>query len=134
MNTNEKDIIRIKFKIEIYEADGQRFEDLFTKIMDYKEEDFQQIKPHGNRGDGGCDGVIPSKGIYYQVHAPEGITKSVSRAIKKLKDDFNKLKDNWKNIKEFYFVINDKYKGVSRNLFEAVQEIKETYTLNEAVL
>lgn len=40
MTREEKHISRILFKNKIHEADGQKFEDLFSAIMNYKEPDF----------------------------------------------------------------------------------------------
>ncbi|HGA9813548.1 TPA: hypothetical protein ACIT8M_004178, partial [Salmonella enterica subsp. enterica serovar Saintpaul] len=44
-------IARNMFHLQVYESDGVRFEDLFSKIMYYKSPDFQQVKPYGNIGD-----------------------------------------------------------------------------------
>jgi tetratricopeptide (TPR) repeat protein len=67
-------------------------------------------------GDWGNDGYIPTKGIYYQVYAPENPADRSTEASKKMVDDFNKLKDSgWgqiSNIKEYHFVFNDKNNGL----------------------
>ncbi|EAM4782516.1 hypothetical protein C8470_23630, partial [Salmonella enterica] len=64
-------IARNMFHLQVYESDGVRFEDLFSKIMYYKSPDFQQVKPYGNIGDRKNDGFIKGQGVYYQVYAPE---------------------------------------------------------------
>jgi hypothetical protein len=116
LTSDEKYIIRLIFKSKIYEADGQKFEDIFTDIMRYAEPDFQQIKPYGRSGDMKNDGYIKSKGIYFQVYGPEDIANSVSYAKRKLKKDFSGLLQKWKSINEFYFIINDKFKGIPPDL------------------
>jgi hypothetical protein len=116
LTRDEKYMLRLIFKNKIYEADGQKFEDIFTAIMRYTEPEFQQIKPYGNVGDKKNDGYIKSKGIYFQVYGPEDIGKSISYAKGKLKKDFAGLLQKWKPINEFYFVINDKYKGIPSDL------------------
>ncbi|MBA5837111.1 hypothetical protein F9879_08685, partial [Morganella morganii] len=68
------------FHLQIYESDGQRFEDLFSKIMNYKSPDFQQIKTYGNIGDRKNDGYIKNENTYYQVYAPEDVSKNISTA------------------------------------------------------
>jgi hypothetical protein len=73
MNSQEKALARKMFKLKIHESNGQAFEDLFTSIMNYAESDFQAIKPWGNIGDRKNDGYIESKGIFFQVFAPEDI-------------------------------------------------------------
>ena len=92
------------------------FERLFTSIMDYAEPDFLQIKPWGNIGDRKNDGYIKSKGVFYQVFAPEDIRLKYPEAVSKLKDDFAGLLSQWSPVNEFYFVINDKYKGVNADV------------------
>lgn len=131
MTRDEKHISRILFKNKIHEADGQKFEDLFSAIMNYKEPEFTQIKPWGNIGDRKNDGYIKSKGIYFQVHAPEDIRKSYPDVIKKIQKDFSGLQSQWSNIQEFYYVVNDKYNGVNADSEKLLETIKLSNSLNE---
>jgi hypothetical protein len=130
MNSQEKSFARTKFKLKIHESNGQVFEDLFTSIMNYAEQDFQAIKAWGNVGDRKNDGYIKSKGIFFQVYAPEEITKSYVKVVSKLKKDFEGLKKQWTPINEFYFVVNDKYQGVNADCEQEIQAIKKEYDLN----
>ena len=63
-------------RLFVYEADAQQYENLFIKIMGAYKKGFQPVKPHGNIGDRGNDGWVKDEGIYYQVYAPEDITKN----------------------------------------------------------
>ncbi len=132
MNVQEKTFARQLFQNKILKADGQIFEDIFSAIMYYAEADFQQIKPWGNIGDRKNDGYIKSKGIFYQVYAPEDIRKSYKNVLSKLKKDFYGLKTQWSPVNEFYFVVNDKYKGVNADCEKIIQEIKISQNLNNA--
>jgi hypothetical protein len=132
MNIQEKTLARQLFQNKILKADGQAFEDIFTAIMNYAEADFRSIKPWGSIGDRKNDGYIKTKGTYYQVYAPEEIRKSYPDAVDKLKTDFDGLKSHWNPINEFYFVVNDKYKGVNAACEQAIQELKEKHNLNNA--
>ncbi|GHT11944.1 hypothetical protein FACS1894170_06160 [Planctomycetales bacterium] len=129
MNSTEKQLSRIFFKIKIHESNGIEFERLFTQIMNYREADFQQIKPWGNIGDRKCDGYVSSKGIFYQVYAPEEPKNSYPDIIKKLKQDFIGLLAQWKNVQEYYFVFNDKFLGVNADCTQVIEEIKQTHHL-----
>ncbi len=131
LTRDEKLILRTLFQNKIYKADGQVFEDLFTSIMSYAEKDFRQIKPWGNIGDRKNDGYIPSKGIFYQVYAPENIQNNYPEVIKKIKTDFNGLKKQWQTIHEFYFVVNDKYKGVNADSEQAIVKLIKDNGLNK---
>jgi len=132
MNVQEKTFARQLFQNKILKADGQIFEDIFSAIMYYAEADFQQIKPWGNIGDRKNDGYIKTKGIFYQVYAPEDIRKSYKNVLSKLKEDFYGLKMQWSPVNGFYFVVNDKYKGVNADCEEIIQEIKISQNLNNA--
>jgi len=132
MTANQKAQARIFFENRILKADNQAFEDLFTEIMRYKEPDFRSIKPWGNIGDRKNDGYIPSRGIFYQVYAPENIENSYPKLIKKIKDDASGLIEQWSDVKEFYFVVNDKYKGVNADSEQLLMQIKEDNGLDES--
>lgn len=117
MNTSEKYIARILFQLKVYASDGQLYENLFSKVMLKHNLNFRMIKPYGNIGDRKNDGFDKTKGVYYQVFAPENIekAKTINDAVSKLKEDFKGLKKHWHTlcpIKEFYYVVNDKYKGL----------------------
>jgi hypothetical protein len=129
LTRDEKSILRFLFQNKIYKADGQAFETLFTSIMNYAESDFQQIKPWGNIGDRKNDGYIKSKGIFFQVFAPEDIQQKYPEAIKKLRTDFGGLITQWPSVNEFYFLVNDKYKGVTADAEQTITEIVATYNL-----
>lgn len=129
MKTEEITLARIFFENKIRRSDGNTFEDLFTQIMYYAEPDFEQIKPWGKIGDRKNDGFIRSKGIFYQVFAPEDISKSYIYTINKLKEDFAGLISQWDPVKEFYFVVNDKYKGVNADANKTIENIVKNYSL-----
>ena len=132
MNVQERTIARYLFQNKIFKADGQIFEKIFSAIMYYAEADFQQIKPWGNIGDRKNDGYIKTKGIFYQVYAPEDIRKSDTNVVSKLQKDFDGLKKQWSPVNEFYFVVNDKYKGVNADSEKIIQEMKISHNLNDA--
>jgi hypothetical protein len=129
MTENEKALARLLFRSKIHEADGDKFEQLFTGIMNYAEIGFQQIKPWGNIGDRKNDGYIKDRGIYHQVYAPEEIKNNYPTVVSKLEEDFNGLAIQWAGIKEFYFVVNDKYHGVNADSEQAIQRIIKRHGL-----
>ncbi len=132
MNSQEKAFLRMLFKEKIYTCDGQAFEDLFTSVMNYSEKDFKSIKPWGNIGDRKNDGYVKSTGTFYQVFAPEEIEKSYPNTVKKIHEDFTGLIKQWNPVKNFYFVINDKYKGVNADAEQKIEQIKQDYNLDNA--
>lgn len=129
MNNSEKHIARLLFKTKVYELDQQSFEDLFSRVMSHDSPHFTPIKPQGRYGDRKNDGYNTQEGKYYQVYAPEDLRFKESDAVDKLRADFEGLKSWWdsegKRIKEFYFVVNDKYRGIYPTLASAVNELNE---------
>jgi len=135
MDTHEKALARILFQLKIHTSDGQVFENLFTAIMARVYQDFLQVKPQGPIGDRKNDGYCKSKGIYFQVFAPENLSLSESEAMKKVKADFAGLKQYWNSfcaVKQFFFVMNDKYKGTFPTIEADLAEIKSKHNLEEA--
>jgi len=121
VNQVERYFSRLMFKTKIYESDKQSFEDLFVKVFQNYNPKFQAVKPQGRYGDRKNDGFDDSTGEYYQVYAPEDIQLKENEANSKLEEDFNGLYEYWTTkgfiIKKYYFVVNDKYKGVYPTLF-----------------
>ncbi len=129
MNAQERSIARLQFQNKIFKANGQAFEDIFTQTMYYAHPGFQAIKPWGNIGDRKNDGYIKSEGTYFQVYAPEEITKSYVELVKKINRDFSGLIEQWSPVDNFYFVVNDKYNGVNADCEQIIQGLKETHNL-----
>lgn len=115
MTRDEKHIARLLFKQKIYESDKQSYEDLFVKVMESSNSNFEPVKAQGQYGDRKNDGFDKIKGVYYQVYAPEDLPSKEGVAINKLNTDFQGLKKYWEGkgfkINEFYYAVNDKYKG-----------------------
>lgn len=127
--------MRNKFKLLVHESTGQQYENLFVKIMSYADNSFQPVKAYGNIGDRGNDGWCANQGKYFQVYAPEDLPKNSKQAIDKMKRDFDKLISYWNKIspiKKFYFVVNDKFKGISPHLCKAIDELKDIHNLQVA--
>lgn len=116
-------ISKIIFKNRILQYKGQQFEDFFVSVMTKANPDFQAVRAYGKIGDRKNDGFDKTTGTYYQVFAPEDLSKAktINDGVKKLEEDLKGLYNYWNNIcpiKEFFFVINDKYNGVPAPIHE----------------
>lgn len=135
MNLQEKVIAHIMFKLKIYQKEGFEFQNFFTEIMNKYDNEFRTIKTQGNLGDRKNDGYISSKGIYYQVYAPEQI--DAKEAIDKIEKDLEGLTNYWDNlckVKEYNFVMNDKYKGAYPTINAKILEVGKKYNINAKLL
>lgn len=131
MTKEELYIARKMFRLLVHESDGQAYQNLFTRVMQHANPDFRPVKPHGREGDQKNDGFDKSKGVYYQVYAPEDLTPNVYTAVSKLTDSFHGLLAYWNDqispIKEYYFVVNDKYKGTYPEIERGLAELERRH-------
>jgi hypothetical protein len=140
VNPTEKGLARIIFQRKVGSVNGMAFQNLFSEIMSYASKDFSPVKPQGSEGDWKNDGHEPALGKYYQVYAPEVFDEAA--ALKKLGDDFAGLSKKWGDgkiypvgIKEFYFVINDRYRitpGAYPTTYAQIANLQTTYSLEVA--
>jgi len=134
VDDNSRAFARNMFRLRVHEADGQAYEDLFVRVMQYAHPRFRPVKPQGSIGDRKNDGFDSRGGCYYQVYAPQNVRKTQGDALKKLKRDFRGLKAFWDGlytIRRYYFVINDKYQGVSPLIEKELVTIKTKHSLEE---
>lgn len=132
MTREGKHIARTKFQNKLLSSDKQTFEDLFTKVMQLYNKNFQPVKPQGKEGDKKCDGFNKETGQYYQAYAPEDLSGKEKTAQNKLNDTINGIFAFWQPIspvKEFYFVINDQYKGAWPSISLQLTEIAQKYKI-----
>ena len=132
MSKAEQYIAKIIFRNHILTYNGQQFEDFFVSIMTKSNPSFYPVKAYGNIGDEKNDGFDRTTGTYYQIFAPEDLHKgqTIYDAVEKLKTDFKGLYEHWNNdvpIKNFYFVTNDKNKGLPSPLHKAIIELDKEY-------
>lgn len=132
MNNEEKYISRILFKIKVLQKDGQAYEDFFVKVMQHHNPNFRPVKAHGQFGDRKNDGFDKTTGTYYQVYAPEDLEKRKKKAVEKFKEDFDDLYKYWNDkvtpVKEFFYVLNNKYRAVPQIIYPELEEIKRKYS------
>ena len=130
MTRDEKYLARIKFQNMVLRSDKQAYEDLFTRVMQSYDHNFQPVKPHGREGDKKCDGYNKTTGQYYQVYAPEDLSGKEKIAQEKLDKTIEGIFSYWQSvspIKEFYFVINDKYNGVWPTIHQQLSQYSKIY-------
>lgn len=131
MDTVTRYIVHLIFQNKIYSYDGTAFETFFTKVMQCYNSNFRQVKPQGRYGDRKNDGFDQTTGTYYQVYAPEDILIKEKDTIEKLVEDFAGLYNFWQSIipiRQFFYVVNDKYKGVYPSLYKELQNIRNGYS------
>jgi hypothetical protein len=130
MTKDERYISRLLFKLRVYKSDGQAYQDLFNCIMQACNANFNLVKPQGRIGDRKNDGFDKVAGKYFQVYAPEDLESKKGKTLAKLTQDFDGLQVYWNKIaplKEFYFVLNDKYKGAYPTIHETISAMERAH-------
>jgi len=113
---------------------GQVYEDFFVDVMTLRDGDFRPVKPQGPLGDKKNDGFCGNQGKYFQVYAPEDISQKITDAVDKLEADFAGLHAYWNTlspVKEFYYVLNDRFKGTYPTIEAALLKLKKKHGLAE---
>ena len=131
LNIEQQALASKLIHLEILQADGQAYEDLFVRVQQGIDSSFRPIKPQGAKGDKKNDGFSSSGGRYYQVYGPE--LQRTEALLSKLSGIFPEIKEYWDSIasvKEFKYVINDKFKGTFPDVERALAKIKEDYDLD----
>ena len=117
--------LKLLFKVKLYEAYGDAFQNLFCRLMELSNPKFQSVVPWGDWGDGGNDGWIQDDGHYFQVYGPKPTTKDTgTEALKKAIADFDKLPKKWANVRRYSFVFNDRYCVIPAPFDSSIQNLK----------
>lgn len=121
------------FKKTVLESEYLSYQKLFEEVMTkLYPNDFVKIEPKGKIGDKKNDGYLRGHGVFFQVYAPKDIenTSTIINAIKKINNDFNGLLEYWNSIevvKEYYFVVNDKFRGTNPDIEKKISELQSNY-------
>lgn len=131
MPNNDNYWFMLQFKLKLYQATGEEYQRLFNGVMTASHgENYQSVRPWGNKGDGGNDGFLTKEGHYFQVYAPNPTTKNNEvYIVNKAKDDFNKLKTSQSNLTLYSFALNDRFVGVPEPVNQALTEIVNTHKI-----
>ncbi|MDX3773424.1 hypothetical protein QE250_04785 [Chromatiaceae bacterium AAb-1] len=124
-----------ELELIFHKLDGLAFQAFFNDLMSWGIPGFCPIR---QRNDGGNDGFVRDTGTYYQVYAPEAITRStIENASSKIFADFHKLIKNWHyliKLREYVFVFNDKFQGVDKSLIAPIENISKTEKIQTKIL
>lgn len=116
--------IESKINVMIYETNKDEFEKFVIETYRIKYPNIQSVKPQGQKGDGGNDGYVPNE-LVLQCYAPENIdTKQTNDKMEN--DLYRAINSGWK-FKEWHFVINDKFKGIPRDVHHKIDELNDRY-------
>lgn len=118
------------FENAIYKKSAQAFEDFFCEIMKAYDDSFKKVKASGSIGDRKCDGFNDLTGEYYQCYAPEDMIKATHRktAMAKISSDIKGLISKWQGVKKIFYVINDRFSGLSPEIYDLINVLKTTFS------
>jgi len=132
MTAQNNSLLRLYFKLAVYQKSGMEFQSYFSDIMRCIDSGFEHVKPYGNWGDGGNDGCNSSDKHYYQIYAPVATTKvNAQEAFKKAITDYQKLLKKWGAVLGYSFVINDRFTGIEAPLLESFNQFKADQQISQ---
>lgn len=132
MTVQDGSLIRLYFKLAVYQKSGMEFQSYFSDIMRCIDSGFEHVKPYGNWGDGGNDGCNSVDKHYYQIYAPLATTKvNAQEALKKAITDYQKLLNKWGSVLGYSFVINDRFTGIEAPLLKYFNEFKSNQQISQ---
>jgi hypothetical protein len=105
---------------------GEEFQEFFVRVAKAKwADEFESIRPYGNRGDRKCDGRLTSSGIFFQCYGPYAGRET--KIHKKIDEDFHGALTEWgDDLKEWAFVINDRA-GLDAASDEKLGELRKSH-------
>ena len=116
--------INDRIKLILYEQNKDEFEKFVIEVYRMKYPNIQYIKPQGQKGDGGNDGYVPNE-LVLQCYAPENI--DAKQTNDKIENDLDRaINSGWK-FKEWHFIINDKFKGIPRDVHHNIDKLNDKY-------
>lgn len=114
--------IESKINVMIYETNKDEFEKFVIETYRIKYPNIQSVKPQGQKGDGGNDGYVPNE-LVLQCYAPENI--DAKQTNDKIENDLDRaINSGWK-FREWHFIINDKFKGIPRDVHHKIDELND---------
>lgn len=118
MNTDD---FNNKIKLAFYEKNKDDFEQFVVGAYKLIYPDLKAVKPQGQKGDGANDGYL-SQELLLQVYGPEKV--DADKAIEKINHDFNRAKTSGWHFRKWYFVINDKFTTLHRDIHHEIDTLK----------
>jgi hypothetical protein len=128
----------LQFENAFLKSKGDAFQTFFENLMTraYKA-DFMACRPWGKEGDKKNDGFLKSEKRLFQVYAPNEM--EASKAIAKIKEDFEGAKKYWKSYFDKWTFVHNAYDGLPPHVQQLILELEknnqgliiETWSLEE---
>ena len=112
--------IEDKFKLAVYQKNFTDFEKFVIEIYRMRYPNIQDIKPQGQKGDGGNDGYVADE-LILQCYAPERVDAKTTNT--KIQSNFERAKNSGWKFREWHFVINDRFQGIFPEISQAIDEL-----------
>lgn len=132
MNSYFEQHYELRLELDYRKKSATEFENWFCDIMELRYPgDFQRIRPYGNQGDQKCDGYLPSKKIFFQVYAPNGLMNS-SNTTNKIVEDYNGAKHHWELDLEFqeWIFVHNQSEGLPPNVIRLLNRLNGSESIS----
>ena len=111
----------IVFRLTCLESRGDAFQELFARIMERRDPDFQRVRPWGNQGDRKNDGWSPARRTLFQCYAPSAF--KASRLETKLIEDYEGAISHWEDYFNTWIFVHNDSEGLAPNIAKRIAEL-----------
>ena len=102
---------------------GTAFQDFFADVMDAAHpDDFERVRPYGNRGDLKCDGRLRSRGLIFQAYAPREMKLAALK--KKINEDFSGAKKHWTKEMQGWVLVHNDPEGLPADALKLLEDLR----------
>lgn len=122
----------LRFMGAVLTKRGTAFQDFFSELMEAAHaQDFQRIRPYGNKGDLKCDGYLASKGQVFQVYAPR--ETKLAAMLTKIDADFAGAKTHWKDQMKIWTFVHNDDEGLPADVVQKIDGLHKKHVKKLAV-
>jgi hypothetical protein len=119
----------LRFENDFLTKRGGEFQNWFADLMERAcPNDFQRVRPYGNRGDLKCDGYLCSTKTVFQVYAPDA-TK-LRALLEKISKDFEGARGHWKDRMRCWTFVHNDVRGLPAEAVSLLEDLRDRHHLH----
>jgi hypothetical protein len=126
MSAHQRYHWQMALQLRLIRLHGDAFQDFFSSVMSRAYgSDFFPVRPHGSKGDMGCDGYRQSSGEVFQCYGKQtGSALKVEYVSNKIKTDFQTAKEKLHSVMREWCFVHNLVEGMPMQILLLMQELE----------